>query len=54
LEGVPTGNGIRYHLEKFDDMARLEAQVNRALQSRLPAKIAKHVQCLAIDLHLLP
>lgn len=54
LEGVPTGNGIRYHLEKFADMATVEGQVNRALQSRLPAKIAKHAQCLAMDLHLLP
>jgi Transposase DDE domain len=52
LEGVPTGNGIRYHLEKFADMAQLEAEVNQALQSRIPAKIAKHSQRLAIDLHL--
>ncbi len=54
LEGVPTGNGIRHHLEKFADMATLEGQVNRALQSRLTAKIAQQAQCLAMDLHLLP
>jgi hypothetical protein len=54
LEGVPTGNGIRYHLDKFADMAELEAQLNQALQSRIPPKIAKHSQCLAIDLHLIP
>jgi Transposase DDE domain len=54
LEGVPTGNGIRYHLEQFGDMAALEAQLNRALQSRLPPKIAKRGQYLAMDLHLIP
>jgi putative transposase len=52
LEAVPTGNGIRYHLDKFVDMAQLESEVNPALQSRMPPKIAKHAQRLAIDLHL--
>ncbi len=54
LEGVPTGNGIRYHLEKLADLAQLEVQLNQALQSRIPPKIAKRAQCLAIDLHLIP
>jgi putative transposase len=54
LEGAPTGNAIRYHLDKFDDMATLEGQLNAALQSRIPPKIAKHRHRLAIDLHLLP
>jgi hypothetical protein len=52
LEGVPTGNGIRYHLNKFTDMTQLEAEVNQALQSRIPPKIAKQAQRVAIDLHL--
>jgi hypothetical protein len=54
LEGAPSGNGIRYHLEKLDDMARLEAQVNAALQSRIPPKIRKGRHRLALDLHLIP
>ena len=36
LQGVPSGNGIRYHLDKLDEMATLEAQLNAALQSRIP------------------
>lgn len=54
LEGAPSGNGIRYHLDKLNDMARVEQQLNQALQSRMPPKIAKHSQRLAIDLHLIP
>jgi hypothetical protein len=54
LEGVPTGNGIRYHFEKLSILPTLEVQLNQALQSRLPPKIAKRSQCLAIDLPLIP
>lgn len=54
LDGAPSGNGIRYHLDKLSDMATLEDQLNAALQSRLPPKIANRKQRLAIDLHLLP
>lgn len=54
LAGVPTGNGIRYHLDKFDDMVTLERQLNAALQSRIPPKIAKRRHRMAMDLHLLP
>lgn len=54
LEGAPSGNGIRYHLDKLNDMATVEQQLNRALQSRIPPKITKHSQRLAIDLHLIP
>jgi putative transposase len=54
LTGVPSSNDIRYHLDKYQDMATLEQQVNAALQSRMPPKIAKHSQRLAIDLNLLP
>jgi putative transposase len=31
LDGVPSGNGIRYHLDKLDDMATAEHQLNAAL-----------------------
>lgn len=54
LEGTPSGNSIRYHLEKLDDLKALEAQVNAALQSRIPAKIRNGRHRLAIDLHLIP
>jgi putative transposase len=54
LQGVPSGNGIRYHLDKLDDMVALEGQLNRALQSRIPPKIRKGRHCIAIDLHLIP
>ena len=54
LEGSLSGNGIRYHLDKFDDMAVLEEQVNTALQSRIPPKLAKKRHRMAIDLHLIP
>lgn len=54
LTGVPTGNDLRYHLDKFEEMTMVEAQVNAALQSRLPSGIVNHRHRLAIDLHLLP
>lgn len=54
LSGVPTGNGLRYHLDKLTNMAALEQQMNAALQSRLPDSIANHRHRLALDLHLLP
>lgn len=54
LQGVPSGNGIRYHLDKLDDMVTLEGQLNAALQSRIPAKVRKGKHRIAIDLHLIP
>ena len=54
LTGVPTGNGIRYHLQKFNRMRTLEAQLNQALHSRLPAEIPNHRHRLALDLNLIP
>ncbi|MBW4542301.1 MAG: hypothetical protein KME43_24665 [Myxacorys chilensis ATA2-1-KO14] len=54
LTGVPTGNTIRYHLDNLDNMAALEAQLNQALQSRVPSWIRGGKQRLAIDLHLIP
>jgi putative transposase len=54
LQGMPSGNGIRYHLDKLNDMKTLEQQLNQALQSRIPAKIRKAKHSIAIDLHLIP
>jgi putative transposase len=54
LEGVPSGNSIRYHLDKLDDITTLQSQLNAALQSRIPPKIRKGKHRIAIDLHLIP
>lgn len=54
LQGVPTGNGIRYHLDKFEDRATVEEQLNQALQSRIPPKVKRGRLRLTIDLHLIP
>lgn len=54
LEGVPSGNGIRYHLRKLKEMSKLEAQLNQALQAKLPSQMVNRRQRLAIDLHLIP
>ncbi|MEL6128592.1 MAG: transposase, partial [Cyanobacteria bacterium J06628_4] len=54
LAGVPTGNDIRYHLDKLDDISVLEARLNDALQSQLPSGMTKHTQRIAMDLNLLP
>jgi hypothetical protein len=54
LDGTPSSNGIRYHLEKLDDMKSLEQQLNAALQSRIPPKLRNRSHRLAIDLHLIP
>lgn len=54
LQGAPSGNAIRYHLDKFEDMATVEQQLNATLQSRLPSKLRQKRQTIAIDLHLIP
>ena len=54
LQDVPCGNDIRYHLEKYDDMAELEINLNRALQDRLPPRIYKGKQVIAADINLIP
>lgn len=54
LAGVPSGNGVRHHLNKLEQMLPLERQLNAALHQRLPKDIANHRHRLAIDLHLIP
>ena len=54
LEDVPNGNDIRYHLEKVDDIEVLETRLNQALQRRIPPRIRRGKQKVAIDLNLLP
>jgi putative transposase len=54
LEDAPDGATIRYHLEKRDQMAEMEEEVNAALQARLPGNMTAHAQRMAIDLNLQP
>jgi hypothetical protein len=54
LEDAPDGATIRYHLEKREDMASMEQELNEALQSRLPGNLTNHAQRLVIDLNLQP
>jgi hypothetical protein len=54
LEDAPDGATIRYHLEKQQDMAAMEEEVNEALQARLPGNMTKHAQRMALDLNLQP
>lgn len=54
LTGVLTGNGLRYHLDKLDNMATVETQLNAALHHQLPPKVFNRRHRLAIDLHLIP
>ena len=41
LKNVPTGNDIRYHLDKVNNFEELETQLNQALKSRIPPRIKK-------------
>ncbi len=54
LKNVPTSNDVRYHLEKYENLATLESDLNKALQSRLPDGIRQAKQKVAIDLKLIP
>lgn len=54
LKGVPSGNGVRHHLNKLEQMFPSEHDLNTALQQRLPKDIPNHRHRLAIDLHLIP
>ena len=54
LKQSPSGQAIRYHLQKFNDFKQLEFQLNQLLKSRLPKGIIKGHHSLAIDLNLIP
>jgi putative transposase len=54
LKNVPTSNDVRYHLEKYENLASLESDLNQALQSRLPDGIRSSRQKVAIDFNLIP
>ncbi len=54
LKDVPTGNDIRYHLDKINNFEELESQLNKALKSRILPRLKKRQQRVAIDLNLIP
>ncbi len=54
LKRIPSGNDIRYHLNKITDFEDLERQINQALKSRVPRGIKNGHLKLAIDLNLIP
>jgi Transposase DDE domain len=54
LKKAPSGNDIRYHLNKIDNFEELEKQINQALKSRIPVRIEKGHLKIAIDLNLIP
>ena len=54
LESVPTGNDVRYHLDKLGGPETLQQQLNDALRSRVPGRLTGTSQKLAIDLNLIP
>nr|WP_231510540.1 ISH3 family transposase [Fischerella sp. PCC 9605] len=54
LNNIPSGNNIRYHLDKINNFEELEAQINQALKSRIPIGLKKGCLKIAIDLNLIP
>lgn len=54
LTNAPTSNNIRYHLDKYDNLDKLEASLNKALQNRLPKYLKLAPQKIAIDFNLIP
>jgi hypothetical protein len=54
LNKSPSGNDIRYHLDKINNFELLEKQINSALKSRIPHRIKKGRHKIAIDLNLIP
>ena len=53
-DDAPHANTIRYHLNKFQNMEKMEEAINQALQNRIPQNLEQTAQKLAIDLNLLP
>ncbi len=54
LDDSPTGNDVRYHLSKLENLEELEEQLNEALRSRVPGRLQSSSQKVAIDLNLIP
>jgi hypothetical protein len=54
LNQSPSGNDIRYHLDKINNFEQLETQINLALKNRIPHRIKQGRHKIAIDLNLIP
>jgi hypothetical protein len=54
LKNVPSSNTIRYHLNKLEDFANLEKEINTALKCQIPKGLKKKKLSLAIDINLIP
>ena len=54
LEDAPTGNDVRYHLNKLQELQAVERDLNQALRSRVPGRLQGTRQKLAADLNLIP
>ena len=54
VESAPTGNDVRYHLNKPKKLETLEAELNVALRCQVPGRLCGTRQKLAIDLNLIP
>lgn len=54
LADGPCGETIRYHLDQYHDLPRLEEALNVAFHARLPRGLRHRSHRLAIDLHLVP
>ena len=54
LKNIPSGNDIRYHLNKINDFEELETQINQALKNKIPVGLRKGCLKIAIDLNLIP
>ena len=54
LNKIPSGNDIRYHLDKINKFEDLEVQINQALKSRVPIGVKNGCHSLAVDLNLIP
>ncbi|WP_375478132.1 hypothetical protein [uncultured Nostoc sp.] len=53
LKNVPTANDIRYHLNKINNLEKLEAQINQALKRRIPLRLNKGCLKIAFNLNLI-
>jgi hypothetical protein len=54
LEHTPTGNDVRYHLNKLENLEALEGELNGTLGARVPGRLENSRQKLAIDLNRIP
>ena len=54
LENVPTGNAIRHHINKLNDVDELEDSLNNALAAKMPGRLQNTKQRIAVDYNLIP